>query len=280
LADVILGQEHLENSPGPGNLDSLNFEMSADSSNFEFGPDSTDLEFTVDTTFADTVAMDESLTLDSVTVAQDSTAQDARDALEAFLAEEELVAELGAQLIGYTAGLDLGYPIYRYGGLGNNYNQSGPAFGITVNTPFGAQLGSFELGFGMQIGNYSFKSTERDEKLAGVYILGTANTSVYQTPNGTVSTQVGAGYFGKSIGITAGFAFDYALPNYPLVIRPYIRANGTLDSGVQTNSKDTPSYLWINYGIMNSYDLSLLYHQITQSQFYDKLATKIGSLFQ
>ena len=55
-------------------------------------------------------------------------------------------------------------------------------------------------------------------------------------------------------------AFDYVVPDLPLVIKPYFRANATIDSGViPTETGDTPSYAWFNFGIMGSYDISTLF---------------------
>ena len=72
--------------------------------------------------------------------------------------------------------------------------------------------------------------------------------------------QIGAGYFGASVGITAGLAFDYAVPNIPLVVRPYTRFNGTLDSGADVGNPDeNAAYSWLNAGLQLSYDISTLF---------------------
>jgi hypothetical protein len=219
-------------------------------------------EIVADTAAVDTMAMDEVLMTDTTAVEEAVVEEEAGDALEAMLAEEgtmETEVTSGSAMIGYTAGLDVGYPVYMHGGLGSSFDTAGPAFGLVVNTPFGAAIGPFEIGFGAQVGMYSFTNESPEKELSGIYALGTANTALLETDQGAVSMQVGAGYFGASLGVTAGVAFDYAVPNIPLVVRPYARFNGTLDSGAEVTGDDTGSYSWMNAGIMLSYDISTLF---------------------
>jgi RNase P/RNase MRP subunit p29 len=189
--------------------------------------------------------------------------EDSGDALEAMLAEEgtmEAEVTSGSALIGYTLGLDVGYPIYMHGGLGSSFDTAGPAIGLVVNSPFGAAIGPFEIGFGAQLGIYSFSNSVTDSEISGIVALATANTSVLETQQGAVTVQVGAGYFGASLGLTAGAAFDYAVAGMPLVLRPYARMNATLDSGAEvTDSEESAAYSWLNAGIMISYDISTLF---------------------
>ena len=212
---------------------------------------------------ADTTATEDAMDMlmEDGAVVEEAAEEDAGDALEAMLAEEgtEMVQATGSELIGYTVGLDAGYPIYLHGGLGASYDTPGPAIGLTVNTPFGAAIGPFEIGFGAQVGMYSFNDDASGNEISGLYVLGTANTSILETAQGTVSTQVGAGYFGASIGITAGAAFDYVVPNVPIVVRPYLRVNGTLDSGGNTSADENAAYSWLNVGAMVSFDISTLF---------------------
>ncbi|MCF7822842.1 MAG: hypothetical protein K9N35_01575 [Candidatus Marinimicrobia bacterium] len=250
-------------------------DISSSSSDQYFTNDQSYLNYSSDSLYTDSLDLGSMFALDSTYVEDDPQSEAGGD-LEAFLTGKDTGLLVGQELIGYTAGLDFGLPIFRYGGLGASFDNKGLAEGFTINSPFGLHIGSMEIGFGVQFGNYSFVHKVTGESLGGGYLLATANTSIWETVNGTVSTQVGAGIFGKSIGITVGAAFDYAVPNYPLVIRPYLRANSTLDSGVDPgNSTDTPSYTWFNLGIMTSYDLSILTHQIANSETYIKLRTKI-----
>ena len=217
-----------------------------------------------DSAAVDTMAMDEMLMDDTETVVEEAVVEeDAGDALEAMLAEEgtmETEVTSGSAMIGYTIGLDAGYPVYLHGGLGDNYDEVTPAIGLTVNSPFGIAIGPFEIGFGAQVGTYGFTNTSTftDTEISGIYALATANTAIVETAQGAVSAQIGAGYYGASLGFTAGLAFDYAIPNMPIVLRPYVRANATLDSGATTAEGDA-SYLWMNLGAMVSYDISTLF---------------------
>jgi hypothetical protein len=217
-----------------------------------------------DSAAVDTMAMDEMLMTDTTAVEETVMEEDAGDALEAMLAEEgtmETEVTSGSALIGYTVGIDLGYPVYMHGGLGSTYDTAGPAFGLVVNSPFGAAIGPFEIGFGLQLGMYSFSNDAGNiEDLSGLVALATANTSVLETEQGAVTVQVGAGYFGASLGLTAGAAFDYAIAGMPLVLRPYARMNATLDSGTEVADADAnAAYSWLNAGIMISYDISTLF---------------------
>ena len=217
-----------------------------------------------DSAAVDTMAMDDDMMMMDTPADEEAVMEeDAGDALEAMLAEEgtmESEVTSGSALIGYTVGLDVGYPAYLHGGLGASFDTPGPAFGIVVNSPFGAAIGPFEIGFGAQVGMFSFtNSAAGSEELSGLVLLATANTSVFETAQGAITVQIGAGYFGESLGFTAGAAFDYAVSGMPIVLRPYIRGNGTLDSGVATEGDDSGSYAWLNAGLMLSYDISTLF---------------------
>ncbi|MBC8193940.1 MAG: hypothetical protein H8E18_16255 [FCB group bacterium] len=219
-------------------------------------------DMVADTAAVDTMAMDEMLMTDSTAVEETVMEEDTGDALEAMLADEGMMeAEVtsGSALIGYTVGLDLGYPIYRHGGLGSSYNQSGLAYGIVINSPFGLAIGPFEIGIGAQLGMYSFGNSDSDSEISGMVALATANTSVFETQQGAVTAQVGAGYFGESLGLTAGVAFDYAIAGAPVVLRPYARVNATLDSGAPATGDDNAAYSWFNIGAMVSLDISALF---------------------
>jgi hypothetical protein len=216
-----------------------------------------------DSAAVDTMAVEDMMMADTTEAMEEMPMEeDAGDALEAMLAEEgtmETEVTSGSALIGYTVGLDVGYPVYLHGGLGSSFDTPGPAFGLVVNSPFGAAIGPFEIGFGAQVGMFSFTNDSPERDLSGIYALATANTALLETDQGAVSVQVGAGYFGASLGFTAGAAFDYAVAGIPLVIRPYARMNATLDSGVETSGDDSGAYSWLNVGLMLSYDISTLF---------------------
>jgi hypothetical protein len=215
-----------------------------------------------DSAAVDTMVMDEMLMDEAPVVEEAVVEEDAGDALEAMLADEgtmESEVTSGSALIGYTVGLDVGYPAYLHGGLGSSFDTPGPAFGLVVNSPFGASIGPFEIGFGAQVGMFSFTNDTPERDLSGIYALATANTALLETSQGAVSMQVGAGYFGASLGFTAGAAFDYAISGAPVVLRPYARMNATLDSGVEVSGDDSGAYAWLNAGLMVSLDISSLF---------------------
>jgi hypothetical protein len=220
-------------------------------------------EMMADSAAVDTMAMGEMLMTDTTAVEETVMEEDAGDALEAMLAEEgtmETEVTTGSALIGYTLGFDFGYPVYLHGGLGASYDTPGPAVSVVVNSPFGAAIGPFEIGFGAQVGMYSFTNESPEKDLSGIFALATANTSVFETEQGAVTVQVGAGYFGSSVGVTAGAAFDYAISGMPIVLRPYVRMNATLDSGADTSGGDeNAAYSWLNAGLQLSYDISTLF---------------------
>jgi hypothetical protein len=227
------------------------------------------MEAPADDMMADSSATEEMAT-DDMMMADSSAAmeempmeEDSGDALEDMLAEEgtmETEVTSGSAMIGYTAGIDFGYPVYLHGGLGASYETPGAAIGLVVNTPFGAAIGPFEIGFGAQIGMFSFTNDATGAEISGIAALATANTSVLETQQGALTVQVGAGIFGSSVGLTAGAAFDYAIPGVPVVLRPYLRANATLDSGGEVaNSDENAAYSWLNMGLMLSYDISTLF---------------------
>ena len=219
-------------------------------------------EMVADSAAVDTMAMDEMLMDEAPAVEEAVVEEDAGDALEAMLAEEgtmETEVTSGSALIGYTVGLDFGYPAYMHGGLGESFDTAGPSLGLVVNSPFGMAIGPFEIGFGAQVGMYSFTNETPEKELSGIFALATANTSVLETAQGAVTVQLGAGYFGESLGLTAGTAFDYAVAGMPIVLRPYARMNATLDSGATTSADEDGAYSWFNIGAMISLDISTLF---------------------
>jgi hypothetical protein len=211
-------------------------------------------EMVADSAGVDTMAMDEMLMTDTTAVEEAVMEEDAGDALEAMLAEEgtmETEVTSGSALIGYTAGIMGGYPIYMSSGLGDG--KAAPVFGIIAATPFGFQVGPLGFGVGVELGFYDF--TDATIEYSGLVALATLNTALFQTPQGAISAEVGGGYYGASVGGTAGATFSYAVPNIPLVLKPYVRANMTLASG----DNEVGSVAWVNAGVYLSYDISTLF---------------------
>ena len=207
---------------------------------------------TDDMMVADSAAVD-SMATDDMMTEEAAPVEDSGDALEAMLAEEgtmETEVTSGSALIGYTAGLNVGFPIYMSSGLGDG--KAAPIFGIVANTPYGFSVGPFDLGVGVELGMYDFSDVQ-DYK--GFIALATLNTAVLNTPSGAISAEVGGGYYGASVGMTAGASFSYAIPGVPLVINPYVRANATLSSG----DNEIGSVSWLNVGAYLKADLSAIF---------------------
>jgi hypothetical protein len=208
-----------------------------------------------DSAAVDTMAMDEMLMTDTTAVMEETVVEeDAGDALEAMLAEEgtmETEVTSGSAMIGYTVGLMGGYPVYMSSGLGNG--KATPVFGVIFATPFGFSVGPFEIGVGAELGMYDFSDVF---EYKGVVAIATLNTALLETAQGPISVELGGGYYGASVGMTAGGTYTYAIPNVPLVVKPYLRANMTLDSG---DENDIGSVAWINAGLYLSYDISTLF---------------------
>jgi hypothetical protein len=207
----------------------------------------------VDSAAVDTMAMDDMLMSDTTAVEEAVVEEDAGDALEAMLAEEgtmEAEVTSGSALIGYTVGLMGGYPVYMSSGL--DAGKAAPVFGVVIASPFGFALGPFEFGVGAELGMYDFTDVV---EYSGIVAIATLNTALMETAQGAISAELGGGYYGASLGATAGATFSYAVPGIPLVAKPYVRANMTLDSG----GNEIGSVAWINAGLYLSYDISTLF---------------------
>ncbi|MCF6239258.1 MAG: hypothetical protein L3J79_10720 [Candidatus Marinimicrobia bacterium] len=213
----------------------------------EAAVDTAAVEMVADTAAVDTMAMDEMLGTEEAVV-EEAPAEDTGDALEAMLAEEgtmETEVTSGSALIGYTAGFMGGYPGYMSSGLAAG--KAAPVFGIIAATPFGFAVGPLEFGVGVELGMYDFTDASTD--YSGVVALATLNTALLETAQGAISAEIGGGYYGASVGGTAGATFNYAIPNMPIVAKPYVRANVTLASG----DNEIGSVAWINAGVYLSY---------------------------
>ncbi len=216
-------------------------------------------DMTDETAAVDTMATDEMLMTDSTAVEEAVMEEDAGDALEAMLADEGMMeAEVtsGSALIGYTVGIMGGYPVWMSEGMG--LGTAAPVFGLIAATPFGFAVGPFEIGVGAEIGMYDFNGDDESLSYNGLVAIATLNTALLETPYGPISAEIGGGYYGASVGMTAGATYSYAVPNIPLVVKPYVRANVTLDSGQELGTGSN-SVAWINAGLYLSYDISTLF---------------------
>jgi len=207
----------------------------------------------VDSAAVDTMAMDEMLMADPPAVEEAVVEEDSGDALEAMLAEEgtmESEVTSGSDIIGYTAGVMGGYPVWMSSGMANG--KSTPVYGVIFATPFGFAVGPIEIGIGAELGMYDFSDIA---EYKGIVAIATLNAALLETAQGPISVEIGGGYYGASIGGTGGVTYTYKVPNLPLVVKPFVRANMTLDSG----GNDTGSVAWFNAGLYLSYDISTLF---------------------
>jgi hypothetical protein len=210
-------------------------------------------DMVADSAAVDTMAMDEMM-MEEAPMEEAVVEEDAGDALEAMLAEEgtmESEVTSGSAMIGYTAGVMGGYPVYMSSGMADG--KAAPVFGLVFSTPFGFAVGPLEIGVGAELGMYDF--TDLGTDYSGVVAIATLNTALLETAQGALSAELGGGYFGSSVGGTAGATFNYTVPGIPLVLKPYVRANMTLSSG----DNEIGSVAWINAGLYLAYDISTLF---------------------
>ena len=142
-------------------------------------------------------------------------------------------------MAGYTVGLNVGMPV-----VGGEYYADGmdPVFGVVIGTPYGLPLGPFNVGVNVGL--------ESANGLTGVF--GILNASVYELPQGPVSVFGGVGLL-EGLGLIGGASFDYAVPDQPIVVKPYVRANIT--TGAAGTDDDPAPTGWIQLGAMVSYAL-------------------------
>ena len=174
---------------------------------------------------------------------------------ESLLEEEAGEVYVANPLEGFAVGLNIGFPVIT-GTYLKGANSTGPNIGIVVGTPYGFPLGPFSIGVGAEILTYSW-----GDHYSGMALLGTINTALndmlpFEVP-GVVSAQIGGGYFGAGLGTTVGVAYDIELPNMPVAIKVYNRANMTTAAGGD-DIEDKPTG-WVNIGIMVTYDVSTLF---------------------
>ena len=143
-------------------------------------------------------------------------------------------------MAGYTVGLNVGMPV-----VGGEYyanKDMDPVFGVVIGTPYGLPLGPFNVGVNVGL--------ESANGLTGVF--GIMNASVYELPQGPVSVFGGVGLL-EGLGLIGGASFDYAVPDQPIVVKPYVRANIT--TGAAGTDDDPAPTGWIQLGAMVSYAL-------------------------
>jgi len=137
---------------------------------------------------------------------------------------------------------------------------SAPSIDIFVRIPYTLYLGPLNVSVGAELQTYDFTGGVTD--ISGIGLMGVANFNITETPYGSVYAHVGAGLLGSSLGITAGAKFDYPIPNVgvpsvdgKLSATAFLKANATLDGGLEASGDNTTSTGWANFGIALNYAL-------------------------
>jgi len=152
---------------------------------------------------------------------------------------------------GYTVGVMGSYPLWMSPGLADG--KASPVFGVVVSTPFGVAVGPIKMGMGAKLGMFDF--SDKDHGISGVILITTLNMAIMETTRGAISAEAGGGYYGASLGVTAGIKYSYTIDGVPLILEPHFRFNATVDSA----ENDIGSIGWLSAGMYLSYDLGSLF---------------------
>ncbi len=178
------------------------------------------------------------------------------EAEEATVEEEVVVEEEAAPAGGIVIGVGTGFTVYT--GAYMDDATSAPSIDIFVRIPYTLYLGPLNVSVGAELQTFSFTEGNGVD-LSGIGLMGVANFDLAETPAGNVYAHIGAGYLGKSLGLTAGAKFDYPIPNVmegKLSATAFLKANATLDGGLEVVGDEmTSSTGWANFGIALNYAL-------------------------
>lgn len=174
---------------------------------------------------------------------------------EAVFEEEFVELEFEEESAGITIGVGGGFTVYT--GAYMTGATSDPSIDIFVRIPYSLYLGPLNVSVGVELQTYSFAGGENPD-ISGLGIMGVANFDIAETPAGNVYAHIGAGYLGNSLGITAGAKFDYPIPDVmegKLSATAFLKANATLDGGLEEKGDQTSTTGWANFGIALNYAL-------------------------
>jgi hypothetical protein len=136
-----------------------------------------------------------------------------------------------------------------------------PSIDVFVRIPYTLYLGPLNISVGAELQTYGFTGGDNPD-ISGIGLMGVANFDITETPYGSVYAHVGAGLLGGSLGITAGAKFDYPIPDVgvpsvdgKLSATAFLKANATLDGGLEESGDQTSSTGWANFGIALNYAL-------------------------
>ena len=145
---------------------------------------------------------------------------------------------------GYSAGLNVSYPLVAGAYFDNDGTTTGPSVGVVVDTPYGFDLGPFAVGVGAGI-EIANMGADDDFTYTGFYV--SLESTVYELSQGPISVYGGVGMYG-GLAATGAVTFDYAVSGQPIVIQPYARTTILLDA----NGNGDSSYL-MSIGAMINY---------------------------
>ena len=155
-----------------------------------------------------------------------------------------LSAQDGNPLEGYSAGINVSYPLVTGAYFDGDGTTTGPSVGVVVDTPYGFDLGPFAVGVGAGI-EIANMGADDDFTYTGFYI--SLESTVYELSQGPISVYGGVGMYG-GLAATGAVTFDYAVSGQPIVIQPYARTTVLLDA----NGNGDKSYL-MSIGAMINY---------------------------
>jgi len=155
-----------------------------------------------------------------------------------------LFAQDSNSLEGYSAGLNVSYPVVSGAYFDGDGTTTGPSVGVVVDTPYGFDLGPFAVGVGAGI-EIANMGADDDFTYTGFYI--SLESTVYELSQGPISVYGGVGMYG-GLAATGAVTFDYAVSGQPIVIQPYARTTVLLDA----SGNGDKSYL-MSIGAMINY---------------------------
>ena len=144
---------------------------------------------------------------------------------------------------GFTVGWSINQPVYA--GHRFEVERYKPIFGIMVSSPIKFSFSRFTIGLGLGIESGNEKST----------IYGTVNMKLF----GKFSLIGGIGSMNDD-GVHFGAGYEIDAPNVPILIKPFVRANGSFGK----KNKEAPESIffntspflgWVQAGVVIGYKL-------------------------
>ena len=127
---------------------------------------------------------------------------------------------------GYTAGLNVSYPLVTGAYFDGDGTRTGPSVGVNVGTPYSFDLASYSIGVGVGI-ELANMGADDGFNYTGFYL--SLSTTVYELQSGPISVLGGFGLY-DGLAITGAVMYDYAVANQPIVIQPYARTTLLFDA--------------------------------------------------